>query len=222
VPRKHAVITFVLALTSFLATAAGAVMLVAPHALTAHAGQAMRAAQHAAGAPAAAAAGTPGSQVGQEFPLVAGAPAVPRPGQPSRLVIPSIGLDAPVVEVGITVENGKPVWETAAFAVGFYRGSALPGTRGNTVMAGHISSPVSKKGDIFRRLPEVRIGDRIDVFVGDRRVSYDVTEIKVVPPTAVQVMAPMPDAILTLITCYPDGVYSSRLVVVGRPVGQAS
>jgi sortase A len=124
-----------------------------------------------------------------------------------------------VVEVGITVENGKPVWETAAFAVGFYRGSALPGTRGNTVMAGHISSPVSKKGDIFRRLPEVRIGDRIDVFVGDRRVSYDVTEIKVVPPTAVQVMAPMPDAILTLITCYPDGVYSSRLVVVGRPAG---
>ncbi len=107
--------------------------------------------------------------------MVAGAPAVPRPGQPSRLVIPSIGLDAPVVEVGITVENGKPVWETAAFAVGFYRGSALPGTRGNTVMAGHISSPVSKKGDIFRRLPEVRIGDRIDVFVGDRRVSYDVT-----------------------------------------------
>lgn len=76
-----------------------------------------------------------------------GKPAVitfPHPDQPNRLVIPSIALDAKVVDVGIVVEGGKPVWDTAAFAVGYHRGTAEPGTRGNTVMAGHISSPVSK------------------------------------------------------------------------------
>jgi sortase A len=155
-----------------------------------------------------------------EFQLLANAPSVPRPDLPGRIVIPSIALDAKVVEVGIVVEKGKPVWETAAFAVGFHRGTALPGTKGNAVMAGHISSPVSRRGDIFRRLPEVRIGDRVQVYVGERRVTYEVTEIRVVSPTAVQVMDQTPDATLTLITCYPDNDYSRRLVVVGKLLEQ--
>jgi sortase A len=153
-----------------------------------------------------------------EFQLLADAPSVPRPDLPGRIVIPSIALDAKVVEVGIVVEKGKPVWETAAFAVGFHRGTALPGTKGNAVMAGHISSPVSRRGDVFRRLPEVRIGDRVQVYVGERRVTYEVTEMRVVPPTAVQVMDQTPDATMTLITCYPDNDYSRRLVVVGKLV----
>jgi sortase A len=155
-----------------------------------------------------------------EFPLLLNAAAVPRPGLPSRIVIPSIALDAKVVEVGIVVEKGKPVWETAAFAVGFHRGTALPGTKGNAVMAGHISSPVSKRGDVFRRLPEVRIGDRVQVYLGERRVTYEIAEIRVVAPTAVQVMSQTPDATLTLITCYPDNDYSRRLVVVGKLLEQ--
>lgn len=154
-----------------------------------------------------------------EVPLVENAEAITRPDSPSRIVIGSISLDAKVVEVGIVVENGKPVWDTAAFAVGYHRGTALPGTRGNTVMAGHISSPVTKKGDIFKRLPEVRIGDRIEVYAGERRVSYQVSEVRVVPPTAVQVMNPTSEPTLTLITCYPDQEYSHRLVVIATLAG---
>lgn len=163
----------------------------------------------------------PEAATNSQYSLVADAGSIARPDQPNRLVIPAIALDARVVEVGIVVENGKPVWDTAAFAVGFHRGSALPGARGNTVMAGHISSPVSKKGEIFLRLPELRIGDRIEVYAGERRVTYEVSEVKVVPPTAIQVMAPTDDATLTLITCYPNYVYSKRLVVVGKLITEA-
>jgi sortase A len=210
--HKGAIATFLLALSAFLALGGGAVMLLAPDS---HA-----APQRSAEADTATPSGTPAppNPASGEFALLANAPVVPRPGMPNRLVIPSIALDAPVAEVGLTIDNGKPAWETAAFAVGYYRGTALPGDHGNTVMAGHISSPVSKKGDIFRHLPDVRVGDRIQVFVGDRAVTYEVAEVKVVPPTAVQVMAPSADPILTLITCYPDGVYSSRLVVVSKLV----
>jgi LPXTG-site transpeptidase (sortase) family protein len=159
-----------------------------------------------------------------EFPLLAdGNPAIVRPGHPDRIVIRSIGLDARVVDVGMTIENGKLVWETAAFAVGFYRGTALPGTVGNAVFAGHISSPVSHKGDIFRHLPEVRIGDEIDVFLApaapggqETEVRYVISQIKLVKPTDVQVMDPTPEATVTLLTCYPDNVYTQRLVVVGK------
>lgn len=157
--------------------------------------------------------------VAADLSLVANVDAITRPDSPNRIVIGSIDLDAPVVEVGVIVENGKPVWDTAAFAVGYHRGTALPGTRGNTVLAGHISSPVSKKGDIFKRLPEVRIGDRVEIHAGDRRVSYQIKEIRVVAPTEVQVMNPTEEATVTLITCYPDREYSHRLVVIGSLAG---
>ncbi len=156
-----------------------------------------------------------------EHALLAGEPAIPRPDMPSRLLVPSISLDARVVEVGIVVENGKPVWDTAAFAAGYHKGTALPGTRGNTVMAGHISSPVSKKGEVFKRLPEVRIGDRIEVVVGERRFVYEVAEVRLVTPATVQVMEPTADATLTLITCYPDRTYTKRLVVISKLVSPA-
>lgn len=217
-PRKHTIATFLLALVSFLAAGAGLVLLVKPHVLNVSGGPAGRGADPAQQRGPAITA-TPDAG---EYQLVDGLTSLPRPGEPNRLVIPSIDLDATVVEVGITVENGKPVWDTAAFAVGYHRGTALPGTRGNTVLAGHISSPVSKKGDVFRRLPEVRVGDRVDVYVNDQRFAYEVAQVKIVPPTAVEVMNPTPDPTLTLITCYPDHVYTSRLVVVARPLsGQA-
>jgi len=175
-------------------------------------------------APARAAAARPSPTAPAEFPLLAnGNPAIARPHHPDRIVIPSIGLDARVVDVGMTIENGKLVWETAAFAVGFYQGTALPGMVGNAVFAGHISSPVSHKGDVFRHLPEVRIGDEIDVFLApavpggqETEVRYAIAQIKLVKPTDVQVMDPTTDATVTLLTCYPDNVYTQRLVVVGK------
>jgi sortase A len=214
--RPRTIATFFLALSAFVAFGAG-IMLVLPHN---HGKSATGDAPAGAAATSTRPAGAATPAAG-DYKLVSDLSAIPHPGDPSRIVITSIGLDAKVTDVGIVQQNGKSVWDTAAFAVGFYRNSALPGTLGNTVMAGHISSPVSKKGDIFRHLPEVRIGDRIDVFSGDHKVTYDVSELRVVPPTAVEAMNPTTDATLTLLTCYPDNVYSKRLVVIGKLEGAA-
>jgi sortase A len=221
-PRSLA--TFLLALSGFLVGGVG-VLLLAPHAgRPAHAAHAARTAQASpAGGtsptvPAAVVAAMPSAP--DQFNLLSDATSITRPGEPSRIVISSIKLDAKVVDVGIvTDDKGNSAWDTAAFAVGFQRGSALPGAPGNTVMNGHISSPVSHKGDVFRHLPEVRIGDEIDVYVGDRRVAYAVTALQVVPPTAIQVLNSTPDATLTLITCYPDNIYTNRLIVIGKLTG---
>jgi sortase A len=224
---SRTLITFLLALSGFLAVGVG-VLLIAPHGGSARAGAPAHASPAAAAAAASATPDTlPSGEVAAtpapgEYALLSDAPSIARPDEPSRIVIPSIKLDSKVVEVGIVMDKGKPAWDTAAFAVGFHRGSALPGTPGNTVMNGHISSPVSHKGDVFRHLPEVRIGDEIDVYVGDKKVAYDVTELRVVPPTAIDVLKPTPDATLTLITCYPDNVYTSRLIVIGKLAGAAT
>ncbi len=217
--RRGSISAFFLSLSAFLAIGGGVLLLLAPRP-----GASRPAAREEASAPLPAPAGGDAGQseaAVAEYPLVEHLSAIPRPELPVRLVIPAIALDTRVVEVGIVVEDGRPVWETAAFAVGYHRGTALPGEKGNTVMAGHISSPVSHKGDVFRRLPELRIGDRIDVYTAERRVTYEVTEIRVVGPTAVEVMDPTPDATLTLITCYPDRVYTKRLVVVAKLVPPA-
>ncbi len=215
--QRGAIPAFFLSLSAFLAIGGGLLVLLAPQTGV----PPSWATPTVTAAPTADTPPAPSRPAEAEYTLVENLPAIPRPELPTRLVIPAIALDARVVEVGIVIEDGKPVWETAAFAVGYHRGTALPGEKGNTVMAGHISSPVSHKGDVFRRLPELRIGDRVEVYTAARRVTYEVMEIRVVSPTAVEVMDPTPDATLTLITCYPDRVYTQRLVVVAKLVPPA-
>lgn len=130
----------------------------------------------------------------------------PAPGTaaPTRLVIPSIQLDTPVVEV--TIVDG--VWETAAYAAGYHRGTARPGTVGNTVISGHKGLD----GAVFMRLEEVDIGDEVLLQAGQRLYRYVVAEKKSVWPQQVEVMAQTSRPILTLITC--TAFDTQRLVVV--------
>lgn len=218
--RHAGVFTFFLALGAFLAIGGGALLLVSPGHGSAPAARA-RAATAQAGAGVEPAAAPSPTATPADFALLRDASSVSRPDSPSRLVVPSISLDTKVTDVGVVVEDGKPMWDTAAFVAGYHRGTALPGERGNLVISGHISSPVSKKGDVFRHLPEVRIGDRVEVWAGERRFTYEVAAVRVVSPTAIEVMDPTPQAVLTLITCYPDAVYNQRLIVVARLAGKS-
>jgi sortase A len=123
----------------------------------------------------------------------------------------TIAVDARVVPIGVRVnKQGQLVWETAPFAVGHHQGTGVPGLPGNLVLSGHISSP--SEGDVFRRLPNVTVGDGI-VVTSERHWLYLVTATLVVTPDAVQYIEPTLDPVATLITCVPDGVYSDRLIV---------
>jgi sortase A len=136
---------------------------------------------------------------------------------PDRLQIPSIGLDTKVVPIGTKTDaQGHFLWETAAFAVGYHKGTALPGDVGNVVLSGHISSP--HEGNVFTKLPKVEPGDGIVVSTAERQFLYVVTETKVVTPDAVEVLDPTDEAIVTMLTCVPDGIYSHRLVVRAEAV----
>jgi sortase A len=132
----------------------------------------------------------------------------PAPGtlMPDRLVIPAIQLDARVEEVSI--ENGA--WQVAQYAAGYHRGTARPGTVGNTVISGHKGM----FGAVFYRLDDLKMGDEIFVYAGPRLYRYTVAEKKNVWPYQVEVMAQTPDPILTLITC--TAFDTQRLVVVAR------
>jgi len=140
-------------------------------------------------------------------PLVQSLAAMPlptaAPGQPTRIRIPAIGVDFPVVE-----GDG---WEQLKKGVGHHIGSANPGQSGNMVLSGHDDI----YGEVFHYLDRLKPGDEILVNAGDRAYTYIVTEIHVVEPTDVQWLEPTSRPTVTLVSCYPYMVDTQRIVVRG-------
>jgi sortase A len=133
------------------------------------------------------------------------APAVPTQGpqQAQRIVIPSINVDAPIVQ--------GDTWEPLKKGVGQHIGSADPGRTGNHVLSAHNDI----FGEIFRNLDQLQPGDTIQVQTMSDSYTYIVTETLIVEPTQVEVLAPTEDPTITLISCYPYLVNTQRIVVRG-------
>ena len=149
-------------------------------------------------------------------PLIAGAEHVGVPNTATRVRVPSIGIDAEVRSVGYVFEQGALRYDTPRHEAGHYAGSAAPGEPGNAVIAGHVSTRGGEA--VFEHLPEVGVGDLIEVFRGEELHRYQVTELRRVDPDQTSVMAATSEATLTLITCFPDQNYADRLVVVAKLV----
>jgi len=139
------------------------------------------------------------------------------PDRPAtRIVIPAIDVDAPVVV--IPIRNGTWDVEQISHEVGHLQGTANPGDSSNVVMAGHITLTAGGYGP-FRGLAQLQPGDEALVYVGDQEVYvYTVDSVKTVEATDVEVAYPTAEPILTLITCVNwdpvQGRYNDRLVVV--------
>ena len=160
---------------------------------------------------------------------------------PIQLLMPTIGVNASVLGVGMTVNNvmdapmGKadnPDWQQAFW----YRGSAVPGAASSAVIAAHVSDPLGRAGP-FARLVDLHAGDPI--IVHDSRnglnVRFEVTDATSYPlaattdptvlteiygagPVAGRWAEPSADggSYLTLVTCdgtFVNGTHDHRLVV---------
>lgn len=148
--------------------------------------------------------------------------------EPGRLVIPSIGLDAPVVpaKMRTIIFRGERYQQWLApnyHAAGWHTDSALLGAVGNTVLNGHHNS----LGAVFGRLVELEAGDIIQVYSHNSLFTYQVTNRMIVPEkyqqmdtrmANVQWLLPSQDERLTLITCWPDESNTHRVIIVAAPV----
>jgi sortase A len=138
------------------------------------------------------------------------APAVviptPGPQAPTRLVIPAIGVDVPVVE-----GDGSEQLKKGA---GHHVGTANPGERGNCFISGHNDI----FGEIFRDLEKLELEDEIIVYAGAQPFHYRVRAKRIVEPDDVSVMYPTSTPVLTLMTCYPYLVDTHRLAVIAELV----
>lgn len=87
------------------------------------------------------------------------APDVPARGTPARIRIPTIGVDAPVVDLGTNPDGTLqvPDWQDA----GWWHRGPEPGQRGPAVIVGHVDSTSGPA--VFHRLRDLVPGDVIEV-----------------------------------------------------------
>lgn len=135
-------------------------------------------------------------------------------GVATRLVIPKLKLDAPVVIAPIKGQT----WQVDHLgqAVGHLEGTAPPGSDSNIVLAGHVTLSASVYGP-FAGLGQLVAGDQVFVYSGDQAFQYIIDGYQTVDRTAVDVTYPTTTGQLTLITCNnwssTEGRYIQRLIV---------
>ena len=113
----------------------------------------------------------------------------PGPQPIAVLRIPKIHLEVPVLPGTDDFVLNR--------AVGHIEDTALPGTDGNSGIAGH-------RDGFFRGLKDIGTGDAIELeTLRGKKEVYRVERIWVVDPEDVSVIDPTPTRSLTLVTCYP-------------------
>ncbi|MFM7030051.1 MAG: class E sortase [Micrococcales bacterium] len=102
--------------------------------------------------------------------------------------------------------------------VGHFRGTALPGGVGNFAVAAHRGG----FGGTFRDIDKLGPGDKVYVETRDAIYTYVYMQTKIVKPSDIGVVAPVPAELIgavagghymTMTSCYPIWVDSHRIVV---------
>jgi len=150
-------------------------------------------------------------------------PTVYSSSTPVTLMIPSIGVNAKVEQVGKTAAGNMAVPHSLT-DVGWYKLGTAPGLIGNVVIAGHLDN-ASGKAAVFEKLRDLKVGDIITVVgesgekfdykvTGSKTVSYDNPGDQIIEDT----FGKTSKARLNLITCEGTWVqakksYTDRLIV---------
>lgn len=139
--------------------------------------------------------------------------ATPRPVV-NNLSLPSLGFQAPIVTVGVTADNAIDV--PAGLQIGWWNGSARPGTSGAVFLDGHVDG-------VFKRLPNAVIGQTASVYYDGQTYTYQIVHKEVVDLTGVDMTRTLSvygggAEGLNMMTCAGNydparGTYDQRLVV---------
>jgi LPXTG-site transpeptidase (sortase) family protein len=156
------------------------------------------------------------------------APSEPDAPRPIHISISRIGIDAPIIVMGLDSRNYPEVPDSGS-EVAWYTFSAPPGSGSNAVFSGHVDWYYwgLPGAGVFYHLRELQIGDEISLKLDDgSQLRYMVTGNVAVAyddPNVVKVMDPTSRDVITLITCggtwlrdYSNpsgGNYSHRVIV---------
>jgi LPXTG-site transpeptidase (sortase) family protein len=172
---------------------------------------------------------SPGSEL-TEFDLAQRGAGVPARGEflGDRLLIPSIGVDAPFTYKTVPYPNGQMPNPNGPSDVAYYDFSSwagmggVPGLGGNVVLAGHVDY-INYGPAVFWDLDKLAVGDRVQIRMKDGSViEYQIEFNKHIDAGAADweaIVAGTAEESITLITCggeFSAGHYSDRRILWGR------
>jgi sortase A len=128
-----------------------------------------------------------------------------RPGDPmGRIVIPSLAVSQVFVQgTDLKVLRAGP---------GHFPQTPLPGERGTVAIAGHRTT----YGAPFRRIDDLKAGDRIALRMPYGRFVYRVERSRIVEPAELSVLDRVAHDRLVLSACHPLYSAAQRIVVFAR------
>lgn len=153
---------------------------------------------------------------------------IARSDELSRLLIPRLGVDAPIYEIGMVDRTLVPPDDPST--VGWWRGGPEPGApEGSALIIGHTEKLPGVEGTgngALGHISRLRVDDRIEVRTRDGLIRYRVTEIRpAMEYDQVAEKAPTiydrdyPGGRLVLITCWSNGTeFTGNTFVFAEPV----
>ncbi len=130
---------------------------------------------------------------------------------PNRVIIPKIGVNAPIV----VTENSEYGLSQGAWLV---PNTSTPDKGGNTVITGHRFKYLPPHNLTFYLFHKLEKGDLVSIVWKERDYLYRIKETRIVEPTEVSIMDPTKEPTLTMFTCHPIYSTEKRLVVVSELV----
>jgi LPXTG-site transpeptidase (sortase) family protein len=145
-----------------------------------------------------------------------------RHAAPWTVRIPAIGVNAPIVALGVNKDGTVGVPSLADVQeVGWYKYGAEPGRPGPTIFLGHVDSYTGPA--VFYRLYLIARGDHVYVRAGGRSVTYAITSMRQVSKQAFpsSIYNPGGPPKLYLITCagafdYVTRHYDDNIIITAR------
>ena len=142
-------------------------------------------------------------------------------GAPNRLLVPKLGIDAPVIDIGVV--DGTLLPPSDPQTLGWWSDGAAPGAlRGGALITGHT---VHTGGGAFDDLETLEAGDRVRVRTAKGAIPYVVRGVTVyrkatLARDAARVFSQTVPGRLVLITCEDwngSGYDSNAIVFAERP-----
>lgn len=143
-------------------------------------------------------------------------------GTTPKVLIPKINVEIPV-DYSQTTTDEKAIETALDKGIVHYPTTVRPGQPGNAAFFGHSSNNIFNPGKYkfaFVLLHKLVNGDTFYLSYEGKAYAYEVISSRIVKPTEVGVLGPVPGqaATATLITCDPPGTSINRLVVVGKQI----
>jgi len=140
-----------------------------------------------------------------------------------KLTIQDIGIKNVNVSANVESHNEKVYNLYLKSGLAHFKGTPIPGDGGNSFVYGHSAVPSFFQNHsnlaetIFTRLEDVDIGKDVIVKREGNELKYVVRKKKIVESTDFSILQQQGDKeTLTLMTCWPVGIASKRLIVVAE------